>query len=141
MGYSNIFQKLDQDLTSQLQTLQAQQKELLEKKKKLSDTQEKIQNFLDSAQEVKDIIGAEPELMKSIRSELGKIFTVNSNGNSPKLPIKKTETESVVEEKETGGESPMDADLNLEDLNIGEESPIADFNFVDADGKNTSISS
>ncbi len=141
MGYSNIFQKLDQDLTSQLQTLQAQQKELLEKKKKLSDTQEKIQNFLDSAQEVKDIIGAEPELMKSIRSELGKIFTVNSNGNSPKLPIKKTETESVVEEKETGGESPMDADLNIEDLNIGEESPIADFNFVDADGKNTSISS
>ena len=99
MGYSNIFQKLDQDLTSQLQTLQAQQKELLEKKKKLSDTQEKIQNFLDSAQEVKDIIGAEPELMKSIRSELGKIFTVNSNGNSPKLPINKTETEAVVEEK------------------------------------------
>ena len=35
----------------------------------------------------------------------------------------------------------MDADLNLEDLNIGEESPIADFNFVDADGKNTSIGS
>ena len=132
MGYVNIFQKLDKDIAEQLQELQIQQKELLEKKKNLLNTKQEIQNFLNSAQEVKKLVESEPELLKSLRTELGQIFVMNS---SPKLPRKQPEnTKANLEKKPSPSLSPRKS-INLEEESIDE------FNFVDAQGKNKSMKS
>ena len=132
MGYVNIFQKLDKNIAEQLQELQIQQKELLEKKKNLLNTKQEIQNFLNSAQEIKKLVESEPELLKSLRTELGQIFVMNS---SPKLPRQQLEnTTANLEKKPSPSLSPRKS------INLEEES-IDDFNFVDAQGNNKSMNS
>jgi len=134
----NIFDKLEQDLSSQIQSLQAKQQELIEKKKNLVAKREKIQNFFCSAQEVKQMIESDPELLKSVQKELGKIFTSHSNPQ-PKLPIKKDNPtpnlESPAETKSS--DASIDKVVNSEDGE--EEESIKIFNFVDAQGKSTSF--
>ncbi len=135
----NIFDKLEQDLSSQIQSLQAKQQELMEKKKNLVVKKEKIQNFLSSAQEVRQMIESEPELLKSVQRELGKIF-VSHNNQQPKLPIKKEG--NITPNLESSSESPpydSEADnIANSDESEAEES-IKIFQFVDAQGKNTSF--
>ena len=139
MGYVNIFQKLDKDIAEQLQELQIQQKELLEKKKNLLNTKQEIQNFLNSAQEVKKLVESEPELLKSLRTELGQIFVMN---NSPKLPRKQPENTTANLEKQPSPSlsQPSPSLSPRKSINLEEES-IDDFNFVDAQGKNKSMNS
>lgn len=135
----NIFDKLEQDLSSQIQSLQAKQQELIEKKKNLVVKKEKIQNFLSSAQEVRQMIELEPELLKSVQKELGKIF-VSHNPQQPKLPIKKEG--NITPNLESASEStPHDSEVdNIANSDESEEEEsIKIFKFVDAQGKNTSF--
>jgi len=135
----NIFDKLEQDISNQIQSLQAKQQELIEKKKYLATTKEKIQNFLTSAQEIQQIVRGEPELLKSIQKELGKIFSSHNNPQ-PKLPIKK-ENSTTPNLESPPENKPIDSALksadNSDDTEEGEAIKI--FNFVDAQGKNTSF--
>lgn len=132
----NIFDKLEQELNNQIHSLQAKQQELIEKKKNLVAKREKIQNFLSSAQEVKTIIESEPELIKSVQKELGKIFAFHNN-QQPKLPIKKDNSstpnlESPSENTSSGSSVGNTANTQEND----DEESIKIFNFVDAQGKN-----
>jgi hypothetical protein len=136
MGYTNVFSKLDQDLSNQIKTLQAKQQELLERKKNLLAKKQKIQGFLSDAQEIRKMLDSEPELIESLQIELSKVFTPN---NQPKLPIKKESNitmnleESNLENKETKTSSPA------KKITPPEEESIKIFQFVDAQGKNTSF--
>lgn len=132
MGYVNIFQKLDQNIAEQLEELQTQQQELLEKKKKLLSTKQEIQKFLNSAQEIKKLVASEPELLKSLRAELGQIFAINNN-NTPKVPRKKIDNSKANLEPKSVSPPSTTKSINLE------EESISDFNFVDAQGKNKSV--
>lgn len=136
MGYANVFTKLDQDISSQIKQLQTKQQELIEKKKNLLATKQKIQGFLNDAQEIKNILASNPELVKSVESELNKIFTLNSQ---PKLPIKK---EAILppnleySDAETLDNKVVDDNNNLESQ---EEESLKIFKFIDTQGKNTSF--
>ena len=135
----NIFDKLEQDLSSQIESLQAKQQELIEKKKNLLAKREKIQNFLSSAQEIRQMVESEPELLKSIQKELGKIFVSHSNPQ-PKLPIKKdNNTTPNLETPSVSNPSDASVDKMPHSENSEEEESIKIFNFVDAQGKNTSF--
>ncbi len=128
MGYANVFTKLDQDISTQIKNLQAKQQELIEKKKNLSATKQKIQGFLTDAQEIKKIIASQPELIKSIEIELSKIFTADSQSQ---LPVKKgtnlpTNLEYSSSESQDGKVSDNPNDLELE-----EEESIKIFKFID----------
>jgi hypothetical protein len=140
MGYVNIFQKLDQDIAEQLQDLQIQQKELLEKKKNLLNTKQEIQKFLNSAQEVKKLVESQPELLKSLRVEIGQIFAIN---NTPQLPRQKLDNSKASLDKEVE-KKPSEPFSQIKSINLEEKSmkeSINDFNFVDAQGKNKSVNS
>lgn len=136
MGYTNVFSKLDQDLSNQIKTLQAKQQELLERKKNLLAKKQKIQGFLADAQEVRKMLDSESELIESLQIELSKVFTPN---NQPKLPIKKEGNvtmnleESNLQNKETKTSPPP------KKVTPPEEESIKIFQFVDAQGKNTSF--
>jgi hypothetical protein len=136
MGYANVFTKLDQDISIQIKNLQAKQQELIEKKKNLLATKQKIQGFLTDAQEIKKILTSQPELIKSIESELSKIFTTDSQ---PKLPIKKEAillTNLEYPAPESRDSQVSDHANNFESE---EEESIKIFKFVDTQGKNTSF--
>ena len=147
MGYANIFQKLEQDIANQLKTLEAKQKQLVEKQKVLVNTRAKIQTFLNSAEEIKKAIEKEPELMKSVRSELGQIFnlsTINYNPSpaQPKLLITKEESltpnlEELMTETKTDQSQEQNSSQNSE-VEEDEDEIIKDFKFVDAHGNNKS---
>ena len=133
MVYVNIFQKLDQDIANKLQQLQAQQQELLEKKKNLQTIKEDIQSFLNSAQEIKTLVESEPDVLKSLRLELGKIFSMQA----PTLPIHKQEnTTPNLEENIEQTASPISS---LKSVIIEEEESINNSTFVDAQGQNKSF--
>ena len=147
MGYTSIFQKLDKDITNQIQSLQAKQKKLLEKKKNLLTTKQQIQNFLNSAEEIKKVIETEPELMKSLRSELGQIFSLNSQ---PKLLLNKEENltpnleQTAIETtpKQDKNNAKKTEEIVLDELVLNEvevDESIKDFKFVDAQGNNKSL--
>ncbi len=133
MGYVNIFQKLDQDIANKLQKLQVEQQQLLEKKKSLLGTKLEIQKFLNSAEDVKKLVDSEPELLKSLRLELGKIFSLQT----PKLPVKISENNTPNLEQNFEEESSQTPTPGIS-IKLEEES-INDFNFVDAQGKNTPV--
>lgn len=133
----NIFEKLEQDITNQIESLQAKQQELIEKKKNLVVKREKIQNFLSSAQEMKQLLESEPELLKLVQKELGKIF-VSHSSLQPKLPIKK-DSNTTPNLESSGENHPPDATKVVQDEDIGEEESIKIFKFVDAQGKKTSF--
>ncbi|BAQ62506.1 hypothetical protein GM3708_2912 [Geminocystis sp. NIES-3708] len=136
MGYANVFTKLDQDISTQIKHLQAKQQELIEKKKNLLATKQKIQGFLTDAQEIKNILASQPELVKSVESELNKIFTIDSQ---PKLPIKKEAilpTNLEYSDSETHDNKIDDNNNNLESQ---EEESLKIFKFIDTQGKNTSF--
>lgn len=133
----NIFEKLEQDISNQIESLQAKQQELIEKKKNLVVMREKIQDFLSSAQEVKQMIELEPELLKIVQKELGKIFASHSNPQ-PKLPIKKES--NITPNLESPAENtPSNSTKVVEEEDTGEEDSIKIFKFVDAQGKKTSF--
>ncbi|BAQ66222.1 hypothetical protein [Geminocystis sp. NIES-3709] len=136
MGYTNVFSKLDQDLSNQIKTLQAKQQELLERKKNLLAKKQKIQGFLTDAQEVRKILDAEPELIESLQIELAKIFTAN---NQPKLPIKKENNVTVNLEEPKDKNKEVKTFTPSTSVNLQEEESIKIFQFVDAQGKNTSF--
>lgn len=137
MGYINIVQKLDQDIATKLQQLQAQQQELLQKQQNLHKMQEDIQSFLNSAQELKTLLDSEPDLLKSLRLELGKIFSMQA----PTLPIHKPEknqqpeyTKPSVDENNV--ESTNSSISSLKKLVIEEEEELVNSSsFVDAQGQ------
>ena len=134
MGYANIFQKLDQDLAKKLKQLEAQQQELLEMKQSLQNMQDNIQNFLNSAQEIKILVESEPELLKSLRLELGKIFSMQT----PSLPIQKSEKKS--ENSKPSSEESLEQEITLKSsLIIEEEESINNSTFVDAQGQHKSF--
>lgn len=144
MAYSNIFQKLDQDIAHKLQQLETQQKELLDKKKKLLATKQEIQNFLTSAQEIKNLVESEPELLKSLRQELGKIFSLQT----PQLLIQKKESDHVIPNLEESVELTAIPSISLPESAVSEspiveeemiEDSIKNSTFVDAKGKNASL--
>jgi hypothetical protein len=144
MAYSNIFQKLDQDIAHKLQQLETQQKELLDKKKKLLATKQEIQNFLTSAQEIKNLVESEPELLKSLRQELGKIFSLQT----PQLLMQKKESDHVIPNLEENVELTVIPSISLPESAVSEspiveeemiEDSIKNSTFVDAKGKNTSF--
>jgi uncharacterized protein (DUF3084 family) len=135
MGYANVFTKLDQDISTQIKNLQTKQQELIEKKKSLLATKQKIQGFLSDAQEIKKILASQPELIKSVESELNKIFAVDSQ---PKLPIKKESflpTNLEYSISEIKDNKVVDNPNNLE----SEEESLKVFKFIDTQGKNTSF--
>ena len=88
MSYLNVFNKLDQDITGQIQNLQVKQQELMEKKKNLSMTKQKIQTFLSSATEIKQMLESQPELVKSLQKELVKIFATTSDNSETPSPTR-----------------------------------------------------
>ncbi|MGI0479504.1 hypothetical protein ACN4EE_01805 [Geminocystis sp. CENA526] len=136
MGYTNVFSKLDQDLSNQIKTLQVKQQELLERKKNLLAKKQKIQGFLSDAQEVRKILDSEPELIDSLQIELAKIFTADSQ---PKLPIKKESnvTANLEQSSEKNQESKVSS--SPKKITPPDEESIKIFQFVDAQGKNTSF--
>lgn len=136
MGYANVFTKLDQDISNQIKNLQTKQQELIEKKKSLLATKQKIQGFLTDAQEIKKILASQPELIQSVESELNKIFTTDMQ---PKLPIKKeailpTNLEYSLSETQDNKVSD-----NTDNLELEEEESLKIFKFIDTQGKNTSF--
>ncbi|MBL1209263.1 hypothetical protein [Geminocystis sp. GBBB08] len=136
MGYANVFSKLDQDISNQIKNLQAKQQELIEKKKNLLATKQKIQGFLTDAQEIKKILASQPELIKSIESELSKIFTTDSQ---PKLPIKKEA--HLLTNLEYPSTEIKDNNVSVKSNNLDseEEESLKTFTFLDTQGKNTSF--
>lgn len=99
-------------------------------------TKQKIQGFLTDAQEIKNILASQPELVKSVESELNKIFTIDSQ---PKLPIKKEAilpTNLEYSDSETHDNKIDDNNNNLESQ---EEESLKIFKFIDTQGKNTSF--
>lgn len=137
MGYINIVQKLDQDIATKLQQLQAQQQELLQKQQNLHKMQEDIQSFLNSAQELKILLDSEPDLLKSLRLELGKIFSMQA----PTLPIHKPEKNQQLEQSkpsvdENNVEPTNSSISSLKKLVIEEEEELVNSSsFVDAQGQ------
>lgn len=136
MGYTNVFSKLDQDLSNQIKTLQAKQQELLEKKKNLLAKKQKIQGFLSDAEEVRKILESEPELIDSLQVELVKIFTANSQ---PKLPIKKEANITANLEESPEKNPEIKVSSSSKKITPSNEESIKIFQFVDAQGKNTSF--
>lgn len=136
MGYTNIFAKLDQDLSNQIKTLQTKQQELLERKKHLLTKKQKIQGFLADAQEVRKMLDSEPELIESLQIELSKIFTSN---NQAKLPIKKESNVTTNLEESNRPNQENKTSLPPKKVTLPEEESIKIFQFVDAQGKNTSF--
>ena len=134
MGNVNIFQKLDQDIANQLQQLEAQQQELLEKKESLQTIQEDIQTFLNSAQEIKTLVESEPDLFKYLRLELSKIFSIQA----PTLPLHKPENNTP--DLEENVEQMTSATSSFKPLIIEEDDSVNNSTFVDAQGQNKSFS-
>lgn len=136
MGYTNIFSKLDQDLSNQIKTLQAKQQELLERKKNLLAKKQKIQGFLADAQEVRKMLDSEPELIDSLQEELEKIFTANNQGKLSGQ--KETNLTANLEESPQKNQENKVSSSAKKTTSPHEES-IKIFQFVDAQGKNTSF--
>ncbi|HIK36450.1 MAG: hypothetical protein NZ901_12545 [Geminocystis sp.] len=135
MTSPNIFDKLEQDLTTQIQQLQAKQQELLEKKKHISSLREKVDEFLANAREIRKSVEFEPELLKFLQKELTKIFqpTLTSHA-SPKLPLN-----PIPPGHPADLETDKPTSVNLEKEAEVEEESFKVFRFVDAQGKNTSF--
>lgn len=136
MGFTNVFAKLDQDLSNQIKNLQTKQQELIERKKNLLAKKQKIQGFLTDAQEIRKILESEPELISCLQTELNKIFGVESQ---PKLPIKKEADVSSNLEETSDKKKEIKAYNPPQNINSSEEESIKIFQFVDAQGKNTSF--
>lgn len=136
MGYANVFTKLDQDISSQIKNLQTKQQELIEKKKNLLATKQKIQGFLTDAQEIKKILASQPELIQSVESELNKIFTTDTQ---PKLPIKKESLLPTNLEYSVSEIQENKVPDNTNNLESEEEESLKIFKFIDTQGKNTSF--
>ncbi|NCO74473.1 MAG: hypothetical protein GW795_10940 [Cyanobacteria bacterium] len=131
MGYVNVFSKLDQDISIQIKSLQAKQQELIEKKKNLLATKQKIQGFLSDAQEIKKTLEFEPDLIKSLHMELNKIFTSN-------IPVKKEE--NIAANLEYSNEKINNNKVVNNSSNLPpEEESLKIFKFIDSQGKNTSF--
>lgn len=136
MGYANVFTKLDQDISNQIKNLQTKQQELIEKKKNLLATKQKIQGFLTDAQEIKKILAFEPELIQSVESELNKIFTTDTQ---PNLPIKKESLLPSNLEYSISETQDNKVSDNTNNLESEEEESLKIFKFIDTQGKNTSF--
>ncbi len=143
MEYIEVFNKLDQKLSNKIDELQKQQEKLLERKKYLLETKQKIHCFLSDAYEMKQLLDFNPDLIHSVSSELGKIFT---EGKS--LDFKKTNQIKASEELESMMEAPIESSsdfMNTQDLDPSlvidsdEEEPIKIYKFIDSDGKDTAF--
>lgn len=136
MTSSNIFDRLEQDLTTQIQQLQAKQQELLEKKKHISSLREKIDEFLTAAKQIRKDVDFEPELIKFLQKELNRIFQPSlSSHSSPKLPLNPPHPNHPSHPQT---DTPTSVNLEKEEAEVDEES-FKVFTFVDAQGKNTSF--
>jgi len=127
----SIFGPYDQDISIQIKSLQAKQQELIEKKKNLLATKQKIQGFLSDAQEIKKTLEFEPDLIKSLHMELNKIFTSN-------IPVKKEE--NIAANLEYSNEKINNNKVVNNSSNLPpEEESLKIFKFIDSQGKNTSF--
>ena len=141
MGYIEVFNQIDQNLSSRIGTLKKRQEELIDEKKQLLETKQKVHSFLSDAHEIKKVLDFSPELVHSIQAELYKIFQPESkleiqdtkNVTKVKLNSEQTTPNPKPEKKETQPKRKQ-ATVNNE-----KQEPIKVFNFVDIEGKNTSF--
>jgi hypothetical protein len=134
MEYIELFNQLDQQISSKIEDLQKQQEKLLERKKYLLDTKQKIHSFLSDAYQMKQLLDFNSDLAQSVKAELNKIFQgekelnylKNNQVNQPKIESRPNL-------------------LNNQDLepqvviDTSQEEPIKLYKFVDSDGKDTSF--
>jgi hypothetical protein len=81
MDYVALLNQLDRKLSNQIDGLQKKQEQLLEQKKSLLETKQKIDGFLSDAHEMKRLLNFDPELINSVSVELKKIFNSQNQLN------------------------------------------------------------
>ncbi len=140
MEYIDFFEQIDQDLSQQMKSLQKKQEELIEQKKIFLETKQKIHGFLSDAHEMKQLLESHPDLVELVRTELNKMFKVDSSSSNPPLNKQTNQSEKttkVAQKKEVsqGKKEPV----KLPPDNLEKQEKIEIFNFVDMDGKSTVV--
>jgi hypothetical protein len=135
MEYIEIFNQLDHEISDKVEELQKQQERLLERKKYLLETKQKIHCFLSDAYEMKQLLDFNPQLSETVNLELTKIFQ-----NEGEFKIGEENVAEEKEELETNVDYLKEEDLDYDlDINteVEEEQPIKLYKFVDSHGKDT----
>lgn len=132
MEYIKVFDQLDQQISKKIEDLQKQQDKLLERKKYLVETKQKIHCFLSDAYQMKQSLNFNSDLVQSVNLELNKIFQGEGN-------LKFLENNEIKQAKmESNSELSSHQDLEPQvEIDAEQEEPIKIYKFVDSEGKNT----
>lgn len=134
MEYIEIFNQIDREISNKIEYLQKQQDKLLERKKYLLDTKQKIHCFLSDAYEMRQLLNFSPDLAESVNAELNKIFQGEENLRiESKNQLNDSKIESTLDFMDN-----QDLDSQMV-IDAEQEEPIKIYKFVDSDGKDTSF--
>ena len=132
MEYVKVLNQLDQQISEQIEDLQKQQDELLERKKYLLDTKQKIHCFLSDAYQMKQSLDFDSDLVQSVNMELNKIF----QGNGDLKFLENNEIKQANKQSNSQLNNNQDLDSQIL-IDAEQEEPIKIYKFVDSEGKDT----
>lgn len=132
MEYVKVLNQLDQQISEQIEDLQKQQDELLERKKYLLDTKQKIHCFLSDAYQMKQSLDFDSDLVQSVNLELNKIF----QGNGDLKFLENNEIKQANKQSNSQLNNNQDLDSQIL-IDAEQEEPIKIYKFVDSEGKDT----
>jgi len=137
MEYIDLFEQIDQDLSARVKDLQKKQEQLIEQKKNLVETKQKIHAFLSDAHEMKLLLEFHPDLIEVVRGELNKIFSADTSDNKKSLSKEKNKVVKQDKNEPKSEVSPDEKKIKKEKSE--EQEKIEIFNYVDMQGKSTLV--